>query len=118
MDDQKGSISRENRTRKSLGLNLHEQLRIETVLWKLAELNATEYVEEIDPTSEFWKDFSVNRYTSVFSRLGRSKTHQVFTNFKDPPIPRQVKGRKIPIHNQDRVTAKIRKLIRDETLKN
>ena len=37
----------------------------------------------------------------------------MFTNFKDPLIPRQVKGRKVPIHIQDRV-AEIKKLIKDK----
>ena len=56
----------------------------------------------------------MKRYPNVFSRLGRSKSLKVFTNFKDPLIPRQVKGRKVPIHIQDRVTAEIEKLIKDK----
>ena len=50
----------------------------------------------------------------MFSRLGRSKNHKVFTNFKDALIPRQVKGRKVPIHLQDRVTTEIKILIKDK----
>ena len=56
----------------------------------------------------------MKRYSNVFNRLGRSKNHEVFTNFKDPLIPRQVKGRKVPIHLQDRVTAEIKKLIKNK----
>ena len=37
---------------------------------------------------------------SLFTRLGRSKSHQVRTNLMDPLIPRQIKGRKMPIHIQ------------------
>ena len=82
-------------------LNLHEQLGIETVQRGPTEVNFTEDVEELDPTSQFWRDHFVKRYPNVFNRLGRSKNQKVFTNFQDPLIPRQVKGRKVPIHLQD-----------------
>ena len=95
-------------------LNLHEQLGIETVQRGPTEVNFTEDVEELDPTSQFWKDHFVKRYFNVFNRLGSSKNHKVFTNFKDPLIPRQVKGCKVPIHLQDRVTSMIKKLIKDK----
>ena len=104
----------ENRTRNLLGSNLHEQLGIETVQRKPRELNSTEDVEKMDPTSKFWRDYFVNRYSNVFSRFGRSKSHKVFPNFKDPLITRQVKGGKVFIDLQDRVTAEIKKLIRDK----
>ena len=104
----------ENRTRNLLGLNLHEKLGIETVQRRPAEVSYAEEDEELDPTSKFWRNHFVNRYPNVFSRLGRSKNHKVFTNFKDPLVPRQVKGRKVPIHLQDRVTAEIKKLIKDK----
>ena len=97
----------ENRTRYLLGLNLHEQLGIETVQRKPAEVSLAEQEQELDPTSQFWRDHFVKRYPIVFSRLGRSKNDEVFTNFKDPLVPRQVKDRKVPIHLQDRVTAEI-----------
>ena len=48
----------------------------------------------------------------MFSRLGRSKNHKVFTNFKYPLVPRQVKGRKLPIHIQDRVAKEIKQLVK------
>ena len=103
-----------NRKRNLLKLNLHEQLGIETVQRKPAEVSLAEEEQELDPTSQFWRDYFVKRYPNVFSRLGRSKNHKVFTNFKDPLVPRQVKGQKIPIHLQDRVTAEIKKLIKDK----
>ena len=106
----------ENRTRNLLGLSLDEQLGIETVQRGPAEVSFAEDVKDLDPTSQFWKDHFVIRYPNVFSRLGRSKNHKVFTNFKDPLIPRQVKGRKVLIHLQDRVTAEIKKLIKDKHL--
>ena len=104
----------ENRTQNLLGLNLHEQLGIETVRRRPAEVSLAEDKQDVDPTSQFWRDHFVKRYPNGFSRLGRSKNHKVFTNFKDPLVPRQVKGRKVPIHLQDRVTAEIKKLIKDK----
>ena len=106
----------ENRTRNLLGLNLHENLGTETVQRRPAEVSLAEEEKELDPTSQFWRDHFVKRYPSVISRLGRSKNHKVFTNFKDPLVPTQVKGRKVPIHLQDRVTAEIKKLIKDKHL--
>ena len=76
-------------------------------------MNFAEDVEEMDATSKIWRDHFVKRYPNVISRLGTSKIHKVFTNFKNPLIPRQVKGRKVPIHIQDRVRAEIKKLIKD-----
>ena len=85
----------ENRTRNLLGLNLHEQLGFETIQRKPTEVYSADEVEEMDPTSKFWKEYFVNRYPNMFSRLKRSKNHKIFTNFKDSLIPRQVKGKKI-----------------------
>ena len=82
----------ENRTRNLLGLNLHGQLAIETIQREPTEVNFAEDVEEMDPTAKFWRDHFVKSYPNVFSRPGKSESHKVFTNFKDPLIPRQVKG--------------------------
>ena len=103
-----------NCTQNLLGLNLHEKLGIETVQRRPAEVSYAEEDQDLDSTSKFWRDHFVKRYPNVFSRLGRSKNHKVFTNFKNPLVPRQVKGRKVPIHLQDRVTAEIKKLIKDK----
>ena len=96
-----------------MGLNLHENLGIDTIQGKPLEMSAIEFVEEIDPTSQFWRDSFVKRYPKVFSGLVRSKNHKTFTNFKDPLIPRHVKGSKVRIHIQDRVATEIKALIRD-----
>ena len=63
----------ENCTRNLLGLNLHEKLGIETVQRRPAEVSLAEEEQELDPTSQFWRDHFVKRYPNVFSRLGRSK---------------------------------------------
>ena len=64
-----------------------------------------------DPISEYWKTYFLKRYAHVFNRLGRSKNHKVCTNFKVSLIPRQVKGRKVPIHIQERVAGEIKTLV-------
>ena len=104
----------ENRTRNLLGLNIHEQMGVEMAQRRPAEVSLAEEVQELDPTSQFWRDHFVKRYPYVFSRLERSKNHKVFTNFKEPLVPRQVEGRKLPIHLQDQVTAEIKNLIKDK----
>ena len=43
-----------------------------------------------------------------------SKGALIFTNFKNPLIPRQIKGRKVPIHLQNWVTAEIKNLIKEK----
>ena len=78
----------ENRTRNLLELNLHEELGNETVQRRPAEVSLAEDVQDVIPTSQFWRDHFVKRYPNVFRRLGRSKNHKVFTNFKDPLVPR------------------------------
>ena len=77
----------ESRTRNLPGLDLHEQLGVVTT-----QLRA-EPVHLLENISHF---------------LGRSKHHKVYTNFKFPLVPRQVKGRKVPIHIQDRVANEIK----------
>ena len=58
----------------------------------------------------------MEKYNDVFNRLGRSKTHKVFTLFKSPLVPIQEKVpihiRRVPIHFQPKVGAEIKKLIR------
>ena len=39
------------------------------------------------------------------------QNHKAYTNFKFPLVPRQIEGRKIPIHIQDRVASEIKLLV-------
>ena len=43
-------------TRNLLGLNLHEKLGIETVQRRPAQISLAEEEQELDPTSQFWRD--------------------------------------------------------------
>ena len=49
----------------------------------------------------------------MITRLGRPKSHQKHTNFLNLIIPRQIKGQKVPIHIQDRVSEELKALARD-----
>ena len=64
-------------------------------------------------TSELIMSHFVKKFPLLFTRLGRSKSHQVHTTFMGPLIPRQIKGRKVPIHIQDRVSEELKSLVRD-----
>ena len=100
----------ENRARNFLGLNLQEKLGVATTQLKAALVQSLE-CNPSDPISDYWSSFFAKKYAHVFSHLGRSKHHKVYTNFKFPLVPRQIKGRKIPIHIQDRVANEIRLLV-------
>ena len=100
----------ENRARNLLGLDLQEQLGVVTTQLKAESVQSLEY-NSSDPISECWSSFFTKKYAHLFSRLGRSKHHKVYTNFKFPLVPRQIKGRKVPIHIQDRVANEIKLLV-------
>ena len=77
----------ENRSRNLLGLDLQEHLGVVTKQLKAKTIQSLEYSSS-DPISEYWSSFFAKKYAHVFSRLGRSKNHKVYTNFKFPLVPR------------------------------
>ena len=101
----------ENRTRNLLGLDLQDQLGVVTTQLRAEHVQQLE-VKDQDRTSDYWSSFFAKKYAHVFCRLGRSKNHKVFANFKYSLVPPQVKGRKIPIHIQDRVANEIKQLVK------
>ena len=109
MDNAQFLIS-ENRTRNLLGLDLQEQLGVVTTQLKAESVQLLEIISQ-DPISEYWSSFFARKYAHVFSRLVRSKHHKAYTNFIFPLVPHQIKGRKVPIHIQDRVASEIKLLI-------
>ena len=100
----------ENRTRNFFGLDLQEQLGVVTTQMKAESVQLLETCSS-GPISEYWSSFFARKYAHEFSRLGRSEHHKVYTNFKFPLVPRQFKGRKVPIHIQDRVASEIKLLM-------
>ena len=101
----------ENRTRNLLGLDLQDQLGVVTTQLEAETVQLLENISP-DPISGYWSSFFAKKYAHVFNRLGRSKHHKVYTNFKFLLVPRQIKGSKVPIHIQDRVASEIKLLIK------
>ena len=50
-----------------------------------------------------------DKFLSLFDRQGESKIHVVNTKFKYPLFPIQEKGRRIPIHIQEKVQEELEK---------
>ena len=103
----------ENRIRSLQHLDFQPELGIVTTQLKAPtnSINATSEDHEYESAeSSFWKNHFVKKQSNVFQRLGHSKNHKVFTQFKSPPIPIQELGRRVPIHIQAIVGAKIKKL--------
>ena len=94
----------ENRTCNLLGLDLQEQLGVIFTQLKAETVQSLDHISP-DPISDCWSSFFAKKHAHVFSRLGRSKHHKVHINFKIPLVPRQIKGRRLPIHIQDRVAS-------------
>ena len=111
IEDAKSIVS-ENRTRNLLSLDLHEKMGVVTTQLKDETIHLLEDTTH-DPTSDYWKSYYAKRYAHVFNHLGRSKNHKVYTHFKAPLIPSQVKGQKVLIHIQDRVAGEIKNLEKD-----
>ena len=93
------------------GLDLLGSLGIYTVQRNQPEFKKLQKVVE-NSSSELIKAHFVKKSSQkFFTRLGKSKSHQVYTNFKDPLIPRQIEGRREPIHIQDRVSEELMALV-------
>ena len=53
----------------------------------------------------------------LFDRQGESKNHTLYTKFKYPLCPIQEKGRRIPIHIQNKVQSELEKLLAEGRIK-
>ena len=60
-----------------------------------------------------WKTHFHQKFHRVFSRIGKAKNHKVFSTFNSPLVPIQEKGRRVPVHIQDKVGQEIQKLIHE-----
>ena len=66
---------------------------------------------------EGWKNKFYNKFKDLFDRQGCSKNHVVSTKFKYPLRPLQEKGRRIPIHIQEKVHEEKEKLLKEGHIK-
>ena len=64
--------------------------------------------EELDPEIKQWvKD----NFQQLCIRIGKSKNHMMKTQFSQDFVPIQQKGRRIPVHLQERVEGELNKLM-------
>ena len=61
--------------------------------------------------SEGWKQKFYDQFKSLFDRQGESKNQTVSTKLKYLLCPIQEKGRRIPIHIQEKVKTELEKLL-------
>ena len=102
----------ERKTRCIMGLDLQGQVGIVTTQ-KPAPKELTRFDVLMCEHSEGWKGKFFTQFKNLFERQGISKNHIVSSKFKYPLCPIQEKGRRIPIHIQDKVEKEIEKLLTD-----
>ena len=103
------SLVSENCTRCLLGLDLQCSLGVQPTKTRPTPINE---ISSPPTDSTKWRDYFMNKFKEIFTRQGRSKNHRVHLVFKYPLVPIQEKGRRTPIHIQDRVVTEIKKLIK------
>ena len=104
----------ENRTRCLLGLDLQPHLGVKTTQVRPERLLVGEVSQSnLNVVSDSWKNHFHQKFHRVFTRVGRAKNHKDFSTFKSPIVPIQEKGRRVPVHIQDKVGQDIQKLIQE-----
>ena len=100
----------ERRMRCILGLDLKSKLGTQTTQ-KAAPTRKSRFDVLLCEQSEGWKQKFYKEFKNLFDRQGESKNHTVNTKLKYPLCPIQEKGRRIPIHIQDKVQTELDKLL-------
>ena len=100
----------ERRASCILGLDLQGKLGIQTTQ-KSAPSQKSRFDVLLCEQPEGTKNQFYKKFPSLFDRKGESKNHVVNTKIKHPLCPIQEKGRRIPIHIQDKVQAELSKLL-------
>ena len=100
----------ERRTLCILGLDLQNNVGIITTQ-RLAPKKKSRFDIILCEQLEAWKEKFYDDFKNLFDRKGRSIHQVVSTTFKYPLCPIQEKGRRIPIHVQEKVEKEIEKLL-------
>ena len=100
VDNQKANI---------LGRNLLPRIGIKLIQDKPTQKVLT--VQRSDKSNHEIKPWFKDNFQQLCVRIGKSKHHVMKTQFNKDFEPRQQKGRRIPIHLQERVEAELNKLI-------
>ena len=105
-------LIRERRTRCILGLDLQCKVGIHTTQ-KLAPKDKKRFDVLLCEQPEGWKNRFYCKFKDLFDRQRCSKNHVV----KYPLCPLQEKGRRIPIHIQEKVHEEMKKLLKKGHIK-
>ena len=100
----------ERRARCILGLDLQGRLGIQTSQ-KSAPSQKSRFDVLLCEQSEGMQHQFNQKFPSLFDQKGESKNHVVNTEFKNPLCPIQEKGRRIPIHIQEKMQAELSNLL-------
>ena len=95
-----------------LRCNIQSKVGIHTTQ-KLAPKEKTRFDVLLCEQAEGWKNKFYSKFKNLFDRQGCSKNHVVSTKFKYPLCPLQEKGRRIPIHIQEKVYEEMKKLLKE-----
>ena len=106
----------ERRTRCIMGLDLQSKVGIHTTQ-KLVPKDKTRFDVLLCEQPEGWKDKFCSKFKNLFVRHGCSKNHVVSTKFKYPLCLLQEKGRRIPIHIQEKVHEEMEKQLKEGLIK-
>ena len=106
----------ERRTRCILGLDLQTKIGMHTTQ-KTAPTEKSRFDVLLCEQSQSWKQLFYNKFSDLFGRQGSSKNHVLNTKFNYPPCPLQEKGRRTPIHIQDKVQSELTKLLSEGHIK-
>ena len=100
MDNHKANI---------IGRNLLPHIGIELIQNKQTQKVIT--VQRSNESNHEVKQWVKDNFQQLFVQIGKSKHHVMKTQFNKEFEPKQQKGRRIPIHLQERVEAELNKLI-------
>ena len=100
----------ERRTRSILGLDFQNKVGI-TTTQRPAPKKKSRFDIMLCEQSEAWKEKFYDDFKNLFDRKRRSIHHVVSTTFRYPLCPIQEKGRRIPIHVQEKVEKDNEKLL-------
>ena len=104
----------ENRTRCLLGLDMQPHLGVRTTQVRPDRPLVGEVSQSnLNITSESWKTDFHQKFHRVFTRVVKAKNHKVFSTFKSPLVLIQEKGRRVPVHIQDKVGQGFQKLFQE-----
>ena len=106
----------ERRTPCILGLDLQNRVGIHATQ-NLAPKDKTRFDVLLCEQPQGWKNKFYSKIKDLFDRQGCSKNDLVSTKFKYPLCPLQEKGRRIPIHIQEKVHDKMEKLLKEGHIK-